>query len=372
MSNKSCSWFNSPELLKTGFLFFLFISILSSCVVTRDEGNHRKDQPQDHVEMAQVSVVDTVFDGSFIFRPFVERREEGPLIPGLADTAVPQGMAYWSEQDLMIISNYRSDKKAGVLTLIRMEDGHFIKWLSLLNQDGTEHRGHLGGLAVSRDYLWISSEKGVYNLPLEDLASSESGTALTLTEQILTETKGSFASYTMGILWVGEFTRKDGSYPAAEHHQRINRTGKSHRAWLGGYRLNSETDTPGKNYSDEGLLLPDYLLSIPDEVQGAALYDGMVYLSASFGRKNDSRLITFKSPVDEVPHQSVELVPGMVIPLWFLDEINKVNELTLPPMSEGIVVYDNSLAVLFESAAAKYRNSARLPLDRLQIISAEE
>ncbi|MCK5201657.1 MAG: hypothetical protein KAR21_25060, partial [Spirochaetales bacterium] len=136
--------------------------------------------------------------------------EKGPLIPGIFQAAVPQGMAYYSNEDLMLISNYMFDGRPSCITAVSMEDEKLIKTLWLLNPDGSPHMGHVGGLAVSKRYLWIASGKGVYYVSLEVLMNQQDNTNLRMTAFVATAAKGSFATFSDGILWVGEFTSRDG------------------------------------------------------------------------------------------------------------------------------------------------------------------
>ena len=54
---------------------------------------------------------------------------------------------------------------------------------------------------------------------------------------------------------------------------------------------------------------------------------------------------------------------GDEVPLWFLDGDNYLGEIDFPPMSEGVVMIENRLAVLSESGASKYQLGGKGPLD---------
>jgi len=295
-------------------------------------------------------------------------RDEGPVIPGLTEALVPQGMAYWAEEDLMIISNYMNDDSAGTLSFINMGNGLFEKIIYLFNSDGTPHLGHLGGLALSRDFLWLASGPGVYNISLEALKTEGREDRILLPQLIETETKGSFATYYDNILWVGEFTRENGSYPVPPSHHFTARGDKSHRGWVGGYRLNTDSDMINRENIISGKIVPDLILSIPDEIQGIVFTDDKIYLSASFGRRNDSRLLIFNNPLKDTSHLKQDIFPDRDIPFWFLDDMNKTGEIPMPPMSEALVNYKDTIAVLFESASSKYRSTSRFPQDRIQFL----
>ncbi len=116
---------------------------------------------------------------------------------------------------------------------------------------------------------------------------------------------------------------------------------------------------------------PDFFISIPNEVQGAAFIRDHIVLSRSYGRTNNSRLSVYKSPLDEPPDHTFAFPNGRTVPVYLLDESRHRNTISAPPMTEGISVFSGTLALLFESAADKYRRTARYPQDRIHLISAD-
>jgi hypothetical protein len=313
-------------------------------------------------EINQQSVVQTDFDNSALYQQFNQWRAIGPVIPGLLQPLVPQGMAYWEEQDLMIISNYMSDDSAGALTFLTMDTELLEKTLFLYNKDGTPHKGHLGGLTISRKYLWIASDSGIYNILLESLISTGDREKIYLPELIETETKGSFATFHDNVLWIGEFTLKNGNYPVSETHHLVTAAGSQHRGWLGGFTLNDVSDLMDLENIVSGKVYPDFILSIPDKIQGAVFFENKIVLSESYGRKNYSRLHVYDNPLSEPSQKNGDRS------FWFLNGNNKTGEIIVPPMSEAVVLYENNIAVLFESAADKYRDTALFPLDCIQFL----
>ncbi len=292
----------------------------------------------------------------------------GPVIPGLYDGAVPQGMAYDSEKKVMFISNYMYNGKPSSLSVLSMETGTFTKVLWLYNPDGTPHTGHVGGLAASKTHLWVASGKGVYRINLSFLYTAQNGDHIKMASFIPTAAKGSFATYSNGILWVGEFTSKDGSYAAPVSHHLKTSSGKVHHAWMAGYLLDKNTDLIESKKITGGRVYPDYIISIPDEVQGAAFSKDILILSLSYGRRNKSTLISFKNPLMSKIQDSFKLPDGTKIPLAVLDTPQRVYALTAPPMTEGISVYKDSLAVVFESGSDKYRSTALFPQGQIQFL----
>ncbi len=297
--------------------------------------------------------------------------EKGPVIPGILQGAVPQGMAYYSDKDLMLISNYMFDTRPGCITAVSMVDGLLKKTLWLLNPDGTPHMGHVGGLAVSEKYLWIASGKGVYYVSLETFNNQTDNTNLKMTAFVPTAAKGSFASFNNGILWIGEFTSRDRTYTTPKSHHFKTAEGNVNHGWLAGFILDIDSDMINSENTIAGISYPDYILSIPHEVQGAVFMDDKIILSQSYGRKNNSRISVYADPLKDPAHNSYTTDDSNSIPVWILDKQNFELEITAPPMSEGITEYQGYAAVLYESGSDKYRHTAKNPRDRIDILKTE-
>jgi hypothetical protein len=156
------------------------------------------------------------------------------------------------------------------------------------------------------------------------------------------------------------------THETPESHHMTARDGKKHLAWVAGYKLTSEdtideTDMPEAT----GIPVPQYLLSIPDEIQGMDVVGDDIYLSASYGLAAASRLYSYKLSLNEAPHAMVENLGEKSVPLWFLDSVNEQSTMKMPPMSEGVMGKDGSLYVLFESAAQAYRAG---PMDKVYML----
>ena len=253
-----------------------------------------------------------------------------------------------------------------------MSDGLLRKTLWLLNPDGAPHMGHVGGLAVSKKYLWIASGKGVYYVSLETFENQSDNTNLKMTAFVQTAAKGSFATFSEGILWIGEFTSRDGSYSVPDFHHFKNHEGNLNHGWMAGFILDNESDMINQENTIVGVSYPDYILSIPHEVQGAAFIKDKIILSQSYGRKNDSRISVYFDPLEEAPHSAFAANDGRSIPVWIMDEQNLELEIMAPPMTEGIVEYKGPAAVLYESGSDKYRNTAKNPQDRIGFLDVDK
>ncbi|CEG25944.1 lamin tail domain-containing protein [Bacillus sp. B-jedd] len=294
--------------------------------------------------------------------------EDGPIIPGLVQDLVPQGIAYYKKEDWVLTINYLDDGRPGTLTVTNATTGKLLKSVIMLNTDGTPYTGHAGGLTVSKDHGWIASENYLFQFSLSDLVKAKNNDEIRFINQIPVPVNAAYNVYDEGILWVGEFYEAK-SYPTDPSHHLVNRKGITQYAWMIGYNLQSSNDMlSGMQWSgkQDEQAIPDYVLSTTDKVQGAIVQKKGITLSTSYGRANDSVLYRYEHPLKEAPHGSVT-IGQKEVPLWYLDGAGAKPRESIEaiPMPEGIVVVGRELYVLFESGANKYRYTTTYPMDRM-------
>ncbi|WP_181438742.1 lamin tail domain-containing protein [Paenibacillus sambharensis] len=286
--------------------------------------------------------------------------EEGPVIPGLAQDIVPQGLAYDAEREWLLMVSYLDDGRPGTLSIICAAKGTHIKSVHLYNEDGSPYTGHAGGVAISREHVWIGSEQFLYKMELEDIVQAADGSDIRFAGRFPVPVEAAYNTYSDGVLWVGEFYEAK-SYPTDSSHHLRNRDGNINHAWMLGYKLDALTDEPSAGAN------PDYILSTIGKVQGASVGTDGIILSTSYGRANDSILYRYDNPLKETPHTSVTL-NGSQVPVWFLDGQSAKatnSQAVIVPMSEGIAEVNGELYVLLESGANKYRYTTAYIMDRM-------
>ncbi|MQR94098.1 lamin tail domain-containing protein [Fictibacillus phosphorivorans] len=293
---------------------------------------------------------------------------DGPIIPGLAQDLVPQGITYYKKKDWLLTVNYLDDGRPGTLTVTNATTEQLVKSVLLYNPDGTPYTGHAGGITVSRDHLWIASEQFLFPLKISDLVNAKNNDEIRFINQIPLPVEAAYNVYDEGILWVGEFYEKT-DYPTDPSHHLLNREGKMHYAWMVGYDLERNNDMLSKqhwNGDPNQTATPDYVLSTTEKVQGAIVQKKGITLSTSYGRGNDSVLYRYEYPLKEEAHTSVQ-INGKQLPLWFLDGASSKPRESIEaiPMPEGIVEEQKELFVLFESGANKYRYTTTFPMERI-------
>lgn len=287
--------------------------------------------------------------------------EPGPVIPGLPQGAVPQGLVLLPEKDRVLTSHYFDDGRPSCIVSIDWKSGKTTGTFQLIEPDGQHHTGHVGGIAADSTHLWIASDAYLYRGNLEDIVRHPDGGEFRTLENFSTEAthEAAFCSVYNEQIWVGEFALND-KYPTHPAHHLMARDGEFRRGWICGYD------------PDDGFNHPQKILSTPDRTQGMYATDDYIFLSLSYGRRNRSSIEIFRNPLGDKPHRIVQTSKGEDVPLWFLDGNNHIRSIDLPPMSESIAAHDGMLFVLFESGANKFQRFGKKPIDQLIILNPKE
>ena len=270
----------------------------------------------------------------------------GPIVPGLEDGWVPQGMAYAKNDGLLLFSHYHQSRKHTALSAIDLKSQALRTWALLNEPNGNPHTGKAGGVTIQGDLIYLSSSKRMLRFDLPEFLGTTAGESLQAHSADEADNNASFCNESEGIIWVGEFARYrhlGKKYKTLKKHHMKDRAGVKKRSVVYGY-------------SPEDMKTPRFALSIRQEIQGICITDDFIYLSKSYGRRNPSLLVKYANPLAEVPHDTISM-PGdspdgeREIPLWFLDGKNYQTEFELPPMAEGIEIIDGKLYIIFESCA---------------------
>lgn len=265
------------------------------------------------------------------------------LIPGLKEGAIPQGMCYSQKNNLLIISTYHNGHAPSVLHFINFETGKLIKSILLKNNDNTYYVGHAGGIATNDDILWLVDDYKIYEYDLNHLMSLKNMDFCKAINIYRTDVKADFSTYSNGILWVGEYYYRN-IYKTQKSHRYTLPTKETNHGFVFGYKINEN------NYKN-----PDYVLSIPNRVQGIAFSEsGQIILSQSFWSFQASEISVYDNIIKKESNNNIK-INDKNIPLWFLSNSDLLYKLKLPPMSEGIVSINKDIYVLFESASTLYK-----------------
>ena len=190
--------------------------------------------------------------------------------------------------------------------------------------------GHMGGVALHGDTVYVANSRHLFLLSLQDLTNATNGDELDIGEGVPVNNAASFVYADDSYVYVGEF--HDGNKYVTDHPY----------------------DTPDgtqyaivSRYTHDNLTQPDRVYSIRNKVQGICFTpDGQVILSTSYGLA-DSYYYVYKES-DAV--LSEQVLGGA--PVYYL--VNCQQQLKGPAMAEGLDWYDGKLITLTESASDKY------------------
>ncbi|MGN1315658.1 MAG: hypothetical protein ACI4VW_01205 [Acutalibacteraceae bacterium] len=288
---------------------------------------------------------------------FFKEFSSGFTIPGLLEGIIPQGVCYIEKLSLYAVSGYFKDAEfPSMIMLVDAKTNKFSKAFSLQDVDGNDYYGHAGGLAASDDYIYLTSEETCNVFSVDGLKSLKNGETLKFESNFKLNTGGAFACFNDGILWTGDFIESSDS--ARKNARKITTlsSGETFYAYCEGYILNEGLPDVKKINSQTNGYIPDYMLAIPEQVQGMTFTNsGKIVFSASYGRRSDSKIYVY----DDV--MLSERVGTYKIDETQIDLIACSNDLlkqtvTAPPMAEGITRAEKGILLIFESGASKYRN----------------
>lgn len=227
-----------------------------------------------------------------------------------SESQCPQGICFTMEY--VLITSYSDEKDAsGSLLVFDRKSGEYLVTLEM------KKNSHLGGIAFDGENVWIchSNSNSLERIPYEYIQKIASDTpggmvdASAISDEYKIENIPSCITYYGGRLWV------------ATHSKIFNSKMLS-------YSYDKEKDTLTS--------LSKY--RIPNKVQGIAFdKDGTVYLSTSYGRTNSSYLKIYSSVL------AMTQKPN-----------NPEMKIEMPPCSEEIVLQNQNIYVLFESAGERY------------------
>ena len=279
--------------------------------------------------------------------------------PAVENGYVPQGLCCLEAAGVYVLSAYH-ETQPSVLVLVDAADGARLKTLALTQADGQPFTGHVGGVATDGKWIYVTDGACVQRLAVSAVLQAADGETLPLTESFLTDLRCSFLSCDGGYLYAGEFYNftRDGAYDTDPDHWRRVTFFERYYARCCAYPL-AALD---KAFEAETVAVPEYVITLPDRVQGLArMADGSLRLSLSYGRNNPSCLLTYSDVTAWDPDGSV-LYGEERVPIYYLYQKACTARAELPPMLEGIAAFNGQTVGVFESCAAKYADSA-FPVD---------
>ena len=281
-------------------------------------------------------------------------------IPGLSDGVCPQGLTALPENEQgydFAMSGYLSSGASRVYLID--EDGEGDGKYITLTEKGKADESHFGGVACSEEYLYVASGSRIARVPLPDALAAENGGAVEA-EYSDAGLNAAFCQYTGNMLYVGEFYRP-GNYETPESHHLQTADGSMNYAVVYAYAVD-DAGAPAN--------VPSFAISVREQVQGIAVYDGGIALSCSYGLP-DSTIWVYENILGKETDKTLD-VDGTGVPLYMLDSSNLKTAVTAPCMSEEIAVKNGRLYILFESLSNKYKLFTRTRMSHVQSVALDD
>ncbi|MBQ7373371.1 MAG: hypothetical protein IJW64_02260 [Clostridia bacterium] len=306
------------------------------------------------VFLALLLVVCLAFGGFVAYfrlpvQDYYNASEKAFVIPDLNVGVIPQGFDYDKNNDYFLMSAYMKDDSPSRLYLIDNATGKVVKKVTFKTDKGKIFDGHFGGVALYSDFLYVANGKSLLVYSYSDILKATDGGVIDCLGKVSTSKsdedycKVSFVTVSDDTLYVGEYY-SDKGYDTLDSHRFETSTGEYNSAIALEFKL-SESYPLGIDAT------PKKAYSLPNKVQGMYVTSGKIYLSTSYGLSFSHILEYDKNKLNS--EKSTKVLDTEVSVL-VLDESCLANDYKLPPMSEEIVVLDNELYVMNESASTKY------------------
>lgn len=271
-------------------------------------------------------------------------REYVCTIPDIGGGWAPQGVAYSEENDLYILTGYESGNRSVLYTVKNDE----AKRVYIADENGDDLKGHAGGVTCAKDFVYIANDAYLHIYSLNALLSATGEERVKRIGVKAVDNNAAYVSSDGERLIVGEFYRA-GNYETDESHYYTSPDGKENKATASCYLLNAD----GSIFGD----YPDYVISVPDLVQGFAMSGNTCIVSRSYGLKNSKLEYHLPKLADksfEVTFKHAPELEKKKVPLYYLDDTSLLKSITLAAFSEDLTLVGDRVAVSNESACNKY------------------
>ena len=258
-------------------------------------------------------------------------------VPGLKDGFIPQSVDV--NDDKFYVSGYFNNLKQSVIFVIDGKTKKRVKELFIQDITGAEYNGHLGGIAVNSNHMFLTlDDSKIGTISMSTINDASFSDTVKIEREITTPVKTSYCNYSNGYLYVGEFELEKEKFTTSPEHKT-----NGFRGWTAAYLVNID-----------GSIVLDKIISVPEKVQGFTDTGTEYAISVSYGRTKTSYIRFFK----KTANVGAVIVDGMAIPLYELS--SQTREYVCPPMTEGITYRSGSVYVVFESATNKYYFDANI------------
>ena len=177
-------------------------------------------------------------------REYYKNSEKTFEIPGLSEGLIPQGLCYDENTKEFLVTGYRSDNQPSQISVVGKESGEEVKRVGLLDRDGKEYCGHVGGISLKGNYLYVAGSEGLLVYSYKDLKAAASGETIQALGIFSTATEDdklgvAFTHVEGSYIYVGEFYRES-NYPTPDSHKYTTAAGDGNTALILAYSVGRE------------------------------------------------------------------------------------------------------------------------------------
>lgn len=265
-------------------------------------------------------------------------------IPDTNHGFVAQGLDYDASAGDYYVTGYMNDGSASPIYIVDGDTGKCVRKVLMMTPEGKPFSPHAGGIAMYNGKLYVAGGNAscMYVFSPEEIRAAAVGDSVAYKDVVDLSKDGdnigvAFVTQKDGILYAGEFYRP-GNYETNPMHY-VDTTDGTNKALMVGMTLDGNTPEIVSAYS------------IPEEIQGLFFTDESLYLSSSYAVAF-SGIHEYKR--SDIKQEGTITVLGSQVPLYVLDAKYRANLFKIPPMSEEIVIIDNMMYTMCESASNKY------------------
>ena len=270
--------------------------------------------------------------------------------PGVKDDFVQQGFEYVQEDDVFLVAGYMSNNTASRVYVIK-EDGA-TTYTTLKNEDGSDYKGHTGGIKRNGEYVYITGSDGLDVFPYQGVLQGEQ--AVQRLGTVKTYLDPAHCYIHDGYVLTGSFFIED-KYETPMHERMTTPCGDTNTSIITAFKLD-ETQPFGINPT------PKAVISTRRQVQGMCVTDdNKIVLSTSYGLATSqlfvydtSKLATVENYTFSGTDEDGKAFAFENVKLLYLESEDCVQVIKAPPMAEELVYVNGKIYVMNESACNKY------------------
>ncbi len=323
--------------------------LFSTGVTTYAETDYPRNVPE------YVRKIDGMFESVLLYLRSLYVKKSYPDcirvcdIPDLDGGYVPQGFCYIDSIDAYAVSSYSGNGSNSIISVVDAKTGNRIKTVKLCYEGGSKCDSHVGGIADIADSLIFSTGKSVRRIKINDIMSANDYSEVKACGKLETDMQSSYLCSYKNYLFVGQFYcyTSDGKYDTPTEQRIYLNAMKRNYAMCEQFDL-TDIDAVFK----AGKADPEFMISMPNIVQGIA-FDGDTFVtSTSYSQKCMSKIRYYKLKNTKFKFN----VHGKDVPLYILSEKGMKKDADIPPMAEGIDFSGGKVMGIFESGAKKFKS----------------